>query len=605
MSPPKGPRRASLPPADYQPPSNLSTDGLQVSVVSEDGIHLGIIDFQDAAGPEPLRRELVAAFARLCSAAGSWRRWRTCEKNAVAVGKFLAFASRKAPMLCQVAELTPGIWAEWKLTGDTYGAAGIAAVRKVLDKVGTLPEATRTAMHVRGHQRKPERKVAAYTTEEFKHIRAVARRQVNQIEQRISHGRSLLRRYQDGELAAGSDEGRIAALLAELSRTGDVARYQDGQLHTRVREVCALVPGGYRGLNKLLFPSAGELGALATLLICEEGWNLSVLEELDVPDFRPDGGLGDVAIYRTGTVKHRRPVGLRHASHNLVDLGPGSPGRAMRQVLAITEEARQCLARQRRPTRRLLVGRRVHRNGSDYSTWTIGAVEHCIHQWGKTLDLTSPSGGALHVTAQRLRRTHQALFGGPRQNTLQTHEYVYLLRNEQVLAESAEVIAQGLQDAADHATAQVRMRLLRASPNPDQAEIAALADQAGVPVQRMRELLAGQQDTVAGACVDFEHSPFTPSGPCSASFLLCFACGNALAMPRHLPRIIYLHEALTTLRSVVSQAAWAADWAAHHARVSDLLAVHTTEAERRALRAELSDRDRALIDQMLQRRLDA
>jgi len=604
MSPPKGPRRASLPPADYQPPSNLSADGLQVSVVGEDGTHLGILDFREVAGPEPLRRELVAGVARQCSAAGSWRRWRTCEKYAAVLGKFLAFADRRTPRLQRVADLTPGVWAEWKLTGDTHGADGVAAVRKVLARVAALPETTRTAMHARGRQRKPQRRVAAYAVEEFNRIRAAARQQAREIEQRIGRGRALLRRYQDGELAAGSTDERIAAVLAELSRTGDVARYRDGQLHTRVREVCALVPGGYRGLNKLLFPSAGELGALAALLICEEGWNLSVLEELEVPDFRPDGGIGEVAIYRAATVKHRRPAGARHASHNLVDLGPGSPGRAIRQVLAITEEARQCLAHQGRPTRRLLIGRRVHRNGNDASLWTIGAVEHCIWEWSKTLDLEAPDGGALHVSAQRLRRTHQALFGGPRQNTQQTHEDVYLLRNEQVLAESAEVIAQGLQDAADHAAAQVRMRLLRASANPDPAEVAALADQAGVPLERMRELVAGQQDTVAGACVDFEHSPFTPSGPCSASFLLCFACPNALAMPRHLPRIIYLHEALTALQSAVSPAAWATDWAAHHARVNDLLAAHTTEAERHALRGDLADRDRALIDQMLQRRLD-
>src|SRR5262249_3570370 len=47
----------------------------------------------------------------------------------------------------------------------------------------------------------------------------------------------------------------------------------------------------------------------------------------------------------------------------------------------------------------------------------------------------------------------------------------------------------------------------------------------------------------------------------------CFACGNAVAVPRHLPRIIYLHEAMTALRSALSPAAWSLDWAQHHARV--------------------------------------
>jgi hypothetical protein len=58
------------------------------------------------------------------------------------------------------------------------------------------------------------------------------------------------------------------------------------------------------------------------------------------------------------------------------------------------------------------------------------------------------------------------------------------------------------------------------------------------------------------------------------SFLLCFACPNALATDRHLPRIVYLHEAMTGLRSALDPAAWRIDWAGHHARVTDLRHPH-------------------------------
>src|SRR5207249_3479390 len=135
----------------------------------------------------------------------------------------------------------------------------------------------------------------------------------------------------------------------------------------------------------------------------------------------------------------------------------------------------------------------------------------------------------LKVSAQRLRRTHQALFGGPRQNTQRTHEDVYLLRNAVVRAESADVIAAGLHEAVGHARASVRMRLLRASPDPDEREIDELAEQTGMPAERVRALVRGDLDTATGACRDFQHSPFTPAGPCSVSFLLCFACDNAVA----------------------------------------------------------------------------
>lgn len=51
--------------------------------------------------------------------------------------------------------------------------------------------------------------------------------------------------------------------------------------------------------------------------------------------------------------------------------------------------------------------------------------------------------------------------------------------------------------------------------------------------------------------------------PCTVSFLLCFACRNAVATGRYLPRIAYLHQALESLRSAVTPAVWAADWATH------------------------------------------
>ena len=79
------------------------------------------------------------------------------------------------------------------------------------------------------------------------------------------------------------------------------------------------------------------------------------------------------------------------------------------------------------------------------------------------------------------------------------------------------------------------------------------------------------------------------------SFLLCFACPNALATDRHLPRIVYLHDVLTGLRSTVDPAVWQVDWAAHHARITDLLNTHTSPAERSVLCGRVSDTDRALV----------
>ncbi|WP_143253938.1 hypothetical protein [Amycolatopsis keratiniphila] len=576
-----------------------------MTVVAEDGEKLGKVDFHTALGPQELRQEAVTAFARLCSSTGTWVRYATCEKYGNYLKRFLSFLSGLAVPPARVAEITPGIWSQWLLSGTMKEAEGHSVIRRILAKTDALPPDTRAAAEVRSRQRKASKQVEAYTLPEFKLIRSTARRTADRIERRIAAGLTLLARYRAGEFAAGSDESNVGELLDQLALTGDLDRDDDGTLTKPVQRACLKIPGGYASILKMLFPCGLEIGALAALLACEEGWNLSVVDLMDVPDFRPDGGIGDVAIHRAATLKHRRPPGRKHASNSLVDLGDGSAGHALRQVVTITAEARACMQRLGTPTSRLLVGHRAQRLGPDRSAWLIGASKSSIDGWNATLALESPHGGRLDVAAARLRRTHQALFSGPRQNTQRTHEDVYLLRNATVRAESADVIAAGLQGAVDHAATMVKMRLLKASPTPDPEELTELSEQAGMPLERVRELVKGDLDTATGACLDFEHSPFTPAGPCSASFLLCFGCDNGLATSRHLPRIIYLHDALSALRTAVDPQIWSTDWAGHYSRISDLLTSNTTDSERAALRGRLTDRDRALIDQVLDRRLDA
>ncbi|WP_410628201.1 hypothetical protein [Amycolatopsis sp. cmx-8-4] len=576
-----------------------------MTATGEDGEALGTLDFRAALGPQELRREAVAGFARMCSSTGTWVRYTTCEKYGNLLKRFLAFMGGLDDPPVRVAEITPGMWSQWLLSGESAGEDSCSAVRRILVKTEALaPDTQAAAAAARARRTRVSKQVEAYTLAEFKLIRATARRAADQIERRIDAGLTLLARYRAGELTAASADGHLGALLDQVARTDDLDRGDGGRLTKRAALACKKVPGGYGSVLEMLFPSGLEVGALAVLLICEEGWNLSVLETMNIPDFRPDGAVGDVEIHRAATLKHRRPAGSKHASNTLVDLGEGSAGHALRQVVTITTEARACMQRLGSPTPRLLVGRRVNSPGPGRAHWVVGTTKNSIEDWSETLALESPLGGQLKVSAVRLRRTHQALFGGPRQNTQRTHEDVYLLRNATVRADSGEVIAAGLQNAVDHAAATVKMRLLQSSPHPDQDELAALADQAGLPVEGVHQLVNGDLDTATGACRDFEHSPFTPAGPCSASFLLCFACDNGLAATRHLPRITYLHDALSALRSVVGPAVWATDWATHYSRVTDLLNSLATAAERAALRGQLTDRDRDIIDQVLDRRLD-
>src|SRR6185437_9504486 len=107
------------------------------------------------------------------------------------------------------------------------------------------------------------------------------------------------------------------------------------------------------------------------------------------------------------------------------------------------------------------------------------------------------------VSLRWLRRTVQVLIRRePAQNSEQTHESAYVLRDPATLPEAEQVTAQGLTDAVSHARATVKMRMLL--------------------------------DTATGACLDFSNSPSGLPGLCTASFLDCLACPNAVATRRHL-----------------------------------------------------------------------
>lgn len=584
----------------------LSADGLVVSVVGEDGRDNGTYDFRDVAGTGPLKGELVAVFARLAWSAGTWTTAGTCRANARALRRFLRFAADHVPPVTCTAQITTAVWNQWRLSAGRGPYGDVGLVRRLLREVA-LPAGVRAVVDARA-RKPPQGKVASYTFEEFRLIRDAARRTVAAVDARIGEGVRLLDDWQAGLLDSDSDQGRWGRLLDQISRTGEFPFLVHGLGPDAVHKATGGLVRTSRDALRRLYPTYLEMGAAAVLLICHEAWNTSTLPEMDVPDQYPnaDPGGDGPAVQRVSTVKRRRPRHHRHASNNLVDVGPGSAGRAMRQVLAITAQARATLAALGAPTARLLVARRYPRC-EGLARFTHGdavVLEEAISRWSKQAGLVTAAGVRVRVSPRRLRRTVQVFYGGPRNNTRSTHENVYLLRDAQVRAESGDVVAKGLSDAVDHAVARVRMRLVRHGDGPEPPDPGVLAAQAGIPLATARRVAAGHLDTAAAACVDFEHSPFTPSGPCAVSFLLCFACPNALATERHLPRIVYLHEAMTGLHSALDPAVWLVDWAGHYARVSDLLHTHTSAAERPALRGQVSDTDRDLVDAMLARRLD-
>ncbi len=271
---------------------------------------------------------------------------------------------------------------------------------------------------------------------------------------------------------------------------------------------------------------------------------------------------------------------------NLVDNGPGSPGRLLRNVIEATEPARQTLAVLGRPTDQLLFYRTAcpSRRGQEFAFGIAKNVEV----------------GTESVSLRRLRRTVQVLIRKePAQNAHQTHDTVYMLRDPASRDAAGETITQGLTDAAEHAHLLGAMRLVLGT---DAETLVELSDDPELAAAIQR----GDLDTATAACADFTHSPHNDPGlPCTASFLLCLACPNAVATRRHLPRLVHLHDGMTELHAVLDTTVWDRQWQQHFERISALLDTHTTAVERSDARARVTDADRTTIDRLLRRTFDA
>jgi hypothetical protein len=122
--------------------------------------------------------------------------------------------------------------------------------------------------------------------------------------------------------------------------------------------------------------------------------------------------------------------------------------------------------------------------------------------------------------------------------------YLHYLRNDPVIQAWAEdIIDAALADAEDHARSfQVRV-LGPEIHDRFRADPEAAARDLGTNAARLGQALAGTLDTLAASCLDIDHSPFG-SGRCTASFLMCLHCPNALVLERHLPMLYALLDRL-------------------------------------------------------------
>lgn len=593
---------ASLPPAKYARPSLVDVAVRQVNFVDSDG-RSKVFDFTDLAAAPTLLDDLIRAFASGVAPGGRWQSVTTAEAAAGTVKHLARYLTEFHPHVVSLADLNAEVWWAWRSEKDkhTRWPGQVTMMRALLSEATALPQSTRRAMRAKAV--KPRKRLPAndaYTREEFTAIRTAANQRVNQALRRIETNTSVLQRYLDGDEPADAHSFRVqgtrwtaGSLLAYLSRTGMMPSQY---LAWAVSQKSCFDLSGVANPAQALFPSLDEVRCLMVLLVCERGFNLSVMNALTVDSFRASDPDTEDPVHTMGVDKPRR--GTRRYSTEIL---AGEAGKLWERAVTLTQPCRVALDAVGRPTDKLLVAHRNKNLTSDgpfRTEWTTACLG---------TSSTSRTAGGPTWTFRRLRLTEQVLNQTARQNTETESEDIYRRPDPLTAEASAETITAGLNDAVAHAHASIHVRAMNAGEveqarqNPEAA--AAALD---VPVHTLKLLLAGRLDTPTAACVDFFGSPFADEAgqPCPASFFACFACGNAVITPRHLPRLVILLDALDDIATVVTPARWDRDFAEHYARLRTVLTTNATTAEIVQARNAAHDEDREMVRRLLSRRLD-
>ncbi|CAG4931783.1 unnamed protein product [Acidithrix sp. C25] len=602
---------AAMPKPGYSRPSQRDATGLMVTHITEDGAVTKVFDFREVDCPPVLLRSLVSGFAVATGTDGRWKSASSAAAGADTLRRFIREIAMQQRPPTSINEVGPEVWWTWRADVETKSRwpAAVNHMRVLLLDTPGLPDTTRKAL--RGRTRKPKTRLYdAYTRSEFQRIKSAASAIVRTGQQRIDANLATLTTYRAGGEPSDSPTVRIrgelwsaGSLLDYLARTGCVPTELTAAGQFALRRLLKLE--GASIINEALFPNSMEALSMTYLLVCERGYNLSVINQLTVNLDRADDRKDEMPVHVLHLDKPRRGPAARFSDESL----SGESGRLIDRAIALTAQARATMAELGYPTDSLL----LFRSGNSYGGRQIFQTQlenpHSVQKrWHAVAGLLADDGTALQVTHQRLRLTEQVLNTKPRQNSQTVSESVYRRSDPQTRREATATIIRGQAEALEHARVTVAMRSLSDQDIAEaQVNPSALADRLGISVEKVPLLISGLLDTGTGACLDFHSSPFThdDSGNCTASFLACLGCPNAVATPDHLPRLVALSDALERIASAVTPAVWNEDFSGHFVRLTALLTANTTAEQRDHARTQLSDADEECLERLLARRLDA
>jgi hypothetical protein len=553
-----------------------------------------VIDLSQERGSHQLRLEMLRAFETKTHT--DWRETATVHRAVNAARHLLGKCEEQCvetfshlePDLygAMVEDLAEGWTERTRYTFETY-------VRLLLLTVDGLPVRTAWLLHQRQSSFLDVDR-AAYSRDQFLALQRAAQRVASRAHRRITRAYdealegSVLPSWRD--LPSGSPERRkrmLWALLTDEEPLTDEARARD-------LPSPSFTDGTFRLAAHWLMLTSRESVAVATLLMCSEGYNLSTIERLEVADL--SGGIGDAHsdFYAVLNDKPRRRQRRYYTSlhEDLADdqqedgLSPVQlrTGRVFRLVHEATDPARHyALSRGEKTSMLLLYASTTSDRRADSGAWAKTITRNLVS--GVAAAGAYREGGwvpeGLRIDFAMLHRTFQVVAErAPTHNTRNTHVQEYLSKNPEARAEAHETTRNGFTQLI--ATTHQRMAL-RVS---DESEVGA-------------EVNSGAKDTATVACADITHHPVTGEA-CRDNFLMCLACDNAIATARHVPRLALLHEALEDLRSTLTSKGWER-WQDHYLRLHAFLVKEANlneksirEAANRATRT-----DRAHVSRVL------
>ena len=587
--------RAILPERGYRRQSPLDASALEVTIVDGAGRTHGPFGFADLPTHGQVRKELVGAFVAATSADGPWQSPSSVRTAHSTVRHFLRQLEGLEVRIGTLADFTPEHWWAWRADVESRNRwpGQISIMRTLLRHCPEVGPLTLKAMTHRTS--KPKRRLyGAYTPTEFAAVRAAALDDLRTAEARVRRNAARLHAHWAGDpvdvpgtVFMNGRHWTAGEVLDRLYRLGRL--FPKHGYRKPVASVSELLGHPEVAPTNAMFPTKLEIFSAMVLLVCDRGYNLSTLASLQVPESAGEDSDGG-AVLITHLDKPRRRS-LRHFTHS--HAGPGA--RAIELVVSLTEPARTALELLGHPTDQLFIAA-TPRGTSRHPTGTFVTEDFTnggtAREWSTRLNLRGEDGAPFLVSLARLRLTEQVVNRKASQNTDAVSEDIYRSPEALTAAMVSDVILDGQHDAIDHANQTVRMRFVA-----DPTELA-------VSDETRQALTEGRIDTATGACLDHLHSPHTPTGSaCTASFLTCLACPNAVATPAHLPRLVTLERALGNL-ATVAPARFTRLYKTHRDRLTDVLHQAGTPTELQQASAHATDEDRDMIERLLKRELD-